>query len=122
MKPLRDEGQRAGSDRDEMLAEIDRLRAELQALRTALVEWEAVDDAQIDLETLTIVGGGNEILLALIPNDLTEWGLASVVHQAPLEGTDLTMCCQRSPFDLLRTDRMTIIPSLVTCGLPEEKP
>jgi len=37
------------------------------------------------------------------------------VHACPPEGKGFTPCCGRTPFDLPRTDRMTLDSSLVTC-------
>lgn len=39
----------------------------------------------------------------------------SVVHRCPTPGTNTTVCCHRTPFDLPWTDRLTIIDELVTC-------
>ncbi|MEZ7005011.1 hypothetical protein [Streptomyces sp. AD55] len=40
---------------------------------------------------------------------------ASPVHGCPPAGSGQTTCCQRTPFELPRTDRMTTDPRLVTC-------
>lgn len=37
------------------------------------------------------------------------------VHFCPPPGSSELPCCGRTPFDLLRTDRMTLDPGLVTC-------
>ena len=39
-------------------------------------------------------------------------------HACPLEGSAVTPCCHRSPFELSRTDRMTAHRDLVTCRTP----
>lgn len=39
------------------------------------------------------------------------------VHFVPRRQDGLTPCCNRSPFELPRTDRMTLDPRLVTCGV-----
>ena len=41
--------------------------------------------------------------------------MAEVTHQCPPDGSGITPCCGETPFDLPRTDRMTLDPSLVTC-------
>jgi hypothetical protein len=44
-----------------------------------------------------------------------------VTHRCPPRGEILTPCCGQTPFELPRTDRMTLEPSLVTCrGQAEE--
>jgi hypothetical protein len=40
---------------------------------------------------------------------------AEVVHACPPDGSGLTPCCGRTPFELPRTDRMSADPTLVTC-------
>lgn len=40
---------------------------------------------------------------------------ASVVHRAPGEGYGTTSCCERTPFELPRTDRLTAHEEDVTC-------
>ena len=44
-----------------------------------------------------------------------------VTHRCPPEGSGVTSCCGRTPFELPMTDRMTLDPALVTCSpaLPE---
>lgn len=42
-------------------------------------------------------------------------GAEETVHACPFEGERATPCCDRTPFDLPRTDRITINHSLVTC-------
>jgi hypothetical protein len=39
-----------------------------------------------------------------------------VTHACPRSGESVTSCCGRTPFELLRTDRMTLDHALVTCG------
>lgn len=39
-----------------------------------------------------------------------------VTHLCPPDGMQTTPCCGETPFDLPRTDRMTLDPSLVTCA------
>lgn len=41
-----------------------------------------------------------------------------VIHACPPDGSGLTPCCGRTPFELPRTDRMSTSPALVTCTLP----
>lgn len=49
-----------------------------------------------------------------------------VVHGCPPDGSGLTPCCGRTPFELPRTDRMSTSPDAVTCtgtagGAPQPK-
>jgi hypothetical protein len=39
-----------------------------------------------------------------------------VTHACPPPGVYLTPCCQATPFELPRTDRITTDPALVTCA------
>jgi hypothetical protein len=41
---------------------------------------------------------------------------ASVVHACPPDGSGLTPCCERTSFELPRTDRMSSDPTAVTCA------
>ena len=42
---------------------------------------------------------------------------AGTVHHAPIIGSGgITPCCGRTPFELPRTDRLTVEDALVTCG------
>jgi hypothetical protein len=44
---------------------------------------------------------------------------AEVTHACPPDGGDgLMPCCQQTPFEISRTDRITLDPELVTCGGP----
>lgn len=40
---------------------------------------------------------------------------APPVHACPPDGSGITPCCGRTPFELPRTDRMATDPALVTC-------
>lgn len=40
---------------------------------------------------------------------------APPVHACPPDGSGITPCCSRTPFELPRTDRMATDPALVTC-------
>ena len=42
--------------------------------------------------------------------------LAEITHQCPPDGEYLMPCCGLTPFEAPKTDRMTLEPSLVTCG------
>jgi len=44
--------------------------------------------------------------------------MAEVTHACPPDGQFLTPCCGMTPFELPRTGRMTLDPSLVTCAAP----
>lgn len=39
-----------------------------------------------------------------------------VTHRCPPSGSGLTPCCNRTPFELPRSHRITLDPQLVTCG------
>jgi len=55
--------------------------------------------------------------------ETTEETMAEITHSCPPEGQYLTPCCGKTPFELPRTDRMTLDPSLVTCqARPEDVP
>jgi hypothetical protein len=41
-----------------------------------------------------------------------------VVHGCPPDGSGLTTCCGRTPFELPRVDRMSTDPAAVTCTPP----
>jgi hypothetical protein len=41
---------------------------------------------------------------------------AKVTHQCPPDGGGLMPCCELTPFEVPRTDRITEDPALVTCG------
>lgn len=43
---------------------------------------------------------------------------APPIHGCPPDGSGLTPCCGRTPFELPRTDRMTTDPTEVTCAAP----
>lgn len=42
-------------------------------------------------------------------------------HQCPALGSGVTQCCERTPFEVPRTDRMTLDPALVTCGAADHE-
>jgi hypothetical protein len=42
-----------------------------------------------------------------------------IVHASPYEGSPVTLCCGRTPFELDRFDRMTPWLADVTCGMLE---
>lgn len=44
----------------------------------------------------------------------------SIVHRCPRIGSNLTPCCNKTPFELPRQDCLTVTPALVTC--PGYKP
>lgn len=39
-------------------------------------------------------------------------------HRCPFHGEGFMSCCGKTPFEVPRTDRMTVHDELVTCGLP----
>jgi len=49
-------------------------------------------------------------------------GICEVVHRCPPGDSALTPCCGKSPFELPRTDRLTVHDEQVTCrsGSSEE--
>lgn len=48
--------------------------------------------------------------------DGLSFGQPSTVHRCPPHGESLTPCCGRTPFELPRTERITVDDLLVTCG------
>lgn len=38
-----------------------------------------------------------------------------VTHACPPKGSEVMPCCDRTPFEVPLTDRMTLEPNLVTC-------
>lgn len=47
-----------------------------------------------------------------------------VIHACPPDGSGLTPCCERTPFELPRWHRLTLDAELVTCAgpIPERTP
>jgi len=45
----------------------------------------------------------------------------SAVHESPRDGSGLTPCCGKTPFELPRTDRMTSNPDRVTCSVLKDQ-
>jgi hypothetical protein len=80
----------------EAIAESDpvKLRAELVQVAAVCAAWIA------DLDSRPIV----------------------LVHASPQDGSGLTPCCQHTPFELLRTERMTDDPAAVTCTAGAKRP
>lgn len=39
-----------------------------------------------------------------------------VVHALPPDGSGLTACCKKTPFEIAKTDRMTQVAALVNCA------
>jgi hypothetical protein len=54
----------------------------------------------------------------MTPKTPTPQGIsADVIHQCPQDGDGgLMPCCGLTPFEVPRTDRMTLDPALVTCS------
>lgn len=44
--------------------------------------------------------------------------IREVVHACPPSGSGLTLCCERTPFDLPAWHRITLVAELVTCAGP----
>jgi hypothetical protein len=42
--------------------------------------------------------------------------ITETVHLCPADGGRVMPCCGQTPFDVARTDRMTLDEALVTCG------
>jgi hypothetical protein len=55
---------------------------------------------------------------AVVPAGAGEEPADETVHGCPPDGSGLTPCCGRTPFELPRTDRMTRDAALVTCAGP----
>jgi hypothetical protein len=68
---------------------------------------KAPDGMSIDL--LPVTPGDRERRIARVAVTI------STVHASPTEDSGVTTCCDRSPFELPRTDRMTVNAALVTC-------
>ena len=47
---------------------------------------------------------------------------SEVTHACPPHGAAMTPCCARTPFELPRTDRITLNDADVTCGFPHRGP
>jgi hypothetical protein len=43
-----------------------------------------------------------------------------VVHRCPPSGESTTPCCGRTPFELKRSDQITLDDDLVTCGVDRD--
>ncbi len=41
---------------------------------------------------------------------------AETTHMCPPDGGNVMPCCSLTPWEVPRTDRMTLDPALVTCG------
>lgn len=48
--------------------------------------------------------------------------MTAVTHECPPEGRGTMPCCGLTPFEVPRTDRMTLDESLVTCYDEDERP
>jgi hypothetical protein len=85
-------------------AEVERLIAEQANL---IFQRNAVQ-ARIDEISRALTASGESRLRA---NQRAE-----VTHQCPPDSGGLMPCCGLTPFEVPRTDRMTLDPALVTCG------
>lgn len=47
--------------------------------------------------------------------------MTETTHACPPEDSGITPCCDRTPFELPWTDRITLHPDLVTCGGPSDQ-
>jgi hypothetical protein len=41
----------------------------------------------------------------------------SVTHRCPPQGSNIMPCCGKTPFEVSKTDRMSLDDSLVTCNV-----
>jgi hypothetical protein len=88
-------------------AEVERLIAEQANL---IFQRNAVQ-ARIDEISRALTASGEARLLYNPEN------VAEVTHACPPDdGGGLMPCCGLTPFEVPRTDRMTLDPELVTCG------
>lgn len=69
----------------------------------------------IGLVVLLAVGAVSLVLEVLRAPMVDEQGRV-LVHACPPEGSGLTPCCGRTPFELPRDERLTQYGPLVTCG------
>lgn len=78
-----------------------------------------------DEETPQYVSGPPPVTMSaarIVPTDVPDDPLfvgfprAEMTHKCPREGQFVTPCCGRPPSELPWSDRMTLDPSLVTCG------
>ena len=60
-----------------------------------------------------VIDGKAEVAVSF-EDELVE-AKAEIIHLCPYDGTSVTPCCARSPFELKKTDRMTMDRALVTC-------
>jgi hypothetical protein len=77
-------------------------------------EWQEVldrasGDGRIQFRCLVVYGDG----LGRVQAD-------GVTHACPPDGGGLMPCCGQTPFEVPRTDRMTLDPAQVTCGSSAE--
>lgn len=79
----------------------------------------SADLARIRESERRAVAETRDVIIGLTPVAKSEPD--DVVRRCPPEGSGLTPCCGRTPFELPLTDRMTLDPTLVTCqsALPE---
>jgi hypothetical protein len=54
----------------------------------------------------------------MTPETSPHTAVDSVTHECPPGDENMTPCCNRTPFELPRTDRMTVDRSLATCVGP----
>jgi hypothetical protein len=79
----------------------------------ATAAWDRLGD-----DDRAVFSGAGRAAIAM----QTQPAPGETVHLSPPDGAHRTPCCGETPFDLMRTDRMTNDPSLVTCGGPEPQP
>ena len=86
-------------------AEVDRLIAERVSLQ---VQLDAVAACIREIDRALVASGEARLRAATQPE---------IIHLCPPDGNGgLMPCCGLTPFEVPRTDRMTLDPALVTCG------
>ena len=88
-------------------------RAQFTDERVAEVVWTSLVDSYRDAWRVLAVAALDALAEA---GRLRPTGVAEITHLCPASGEALTGCCHRSPFELPRTDRLTILAMAVTCG------
>lgn len=99
-----------------------------EAPEPTLLRWGLDDVMWGDDDTTTVMlsgPAGEPYWLELDPDRAAvlrellagpDWEQRETVHACPPDGCGLTPCCERTPFELPSTDRMSSDPTAVTCA------
>jgi hypothetical protein len=97
-------------------AEVERLWAERDSLQ---VQLDAVAKRIAEIDRAIVASGEAKVRVNRRAYPLRAFPLtgdAETTHQCPPDGGGgLMPCCGLTPFEVPRTDRMTLDPALVTC-------